>query len=279
MSKVKIAVTRHGGKSKLADWIVSHFPEHRVYVEPFCGSCAVLFAKEKSEIEVINDKDEDIFNIYRTILAHPKELSALIFATPYSVHNWNVTPRSKLEQARQYIAKSKQHFVGNYKKGTRLGSLFALDRGGGAKAKTWANWFKRVLPAFMRLREVQMHNKDAVKIIQNFNRKDTLIYCDPPYVGHERDYKHEFSEEDYQEMVRALKRSKAMVIVSDTEKARHHFVGWWCVSREVQRNNSFKGKCRRSSMEVLYANFPLRGGRQVTASAGEHSSSRRRVKN
>lgn len=264
MSKVKVVINRHGGKAKLASWIVSHFPAHRVYVEPFCGSCAVLFAKKKSEIEVINDKDEDIFNLYTTILSHPLELAALIFATPYSIHNWNNKPNSNLEKARQFVAKTKQLFVGNYRSNNRLGSSFTLDRITGRKVKAWANWYKRILPAFERLREVQMHNRDAIQVIKSFNMKDTLIYCDPPYVGHENDYKHEFSDSDYREMVRALKASNAKVIVSDTNLARHHFKGWWCVSKKVSRGHNIRGVKRQIEREVLYANFPLKGGRRVT---------------
>jgi DNA adenine methylase len=46
-----------GGKSRLAPWIVSLFPAHRVYVEPFFGGGSVLFAKRPSSIEIVNDLD------------------------------------------------------------------------------------------------------------------------------------------------------------------------------------------------------------------------------
>ncbi|GAG53665.1 unnamed protein product, partial [marine sediment metagenome] len=56
-----------GGKRFLAKTIVSYIPEHKTYVEPFLGGGAVFFAKEPSEVEVINDLDKDIFFAYKFI--------------------------------------------------------------------------------------------------------------------------------------------------------------------------------------------------------------------
>lgn len=55
------------GKKRLADRLVSLLPAHKTYVEPFAGSAAVLFAKEPSEVEVLNDADSEIVEAYRTV--------------------------------------------------------------------------------------------------------------------------------------------------------------------------------------------------------------------
>ena len=67
-------VTYFGGKSRLAPWIASLLPPHRVYVEPFCGSAAVLFAKAPSTHEVINDRDGNLVNFLRVLRTRPDEL-------------------------------------------------------------------------------------------------------------------------------------------------------------------------------------------------------------
>ena len=73
-----------GAKNRLADWIVSFIPEHKVYLEPYFGSGAVFFNKPKSKIETINDLDGEIYNLFRVIREHSDELAKLVEMTPYS---------------------------------------------------------------------------------------------------------------------------------------------------------------------------------------------------
>ena len=63
-----------GGKWRISDWIVSHFPKHKVYLEPFFGSGAVLFNKPPSAIETVNDIDGDITNFFKVLREQPEKL-------------------------------------------------------------------------------------------------------------------------------------------------------------------------------------------------------------
>lgn len=74
-----------GSKARLADWIISHFPEHRSYLEPFFGSGAVLFRKMRSPIETVNDLDGDVINLFECIRRDPDRLAWEIYNTPYAV--------------------------------------------------------------------------------------------------------------------------------------------------------------------------------------------------
>src|SRR5258706_9367454 len=79
-------VTWFGGKSKLAQRIIEHFPEHRTYVEVFGGSAAVLITKKPAGVEVYNDIDGQLVNLFR-ILREPllcEELRRALESTPYS---------------------------------------------------------------------------------------------------------------------------------------------------------------------------------------------------
>ena len=73
-----------GSKARLADWIISHFPEHRSYLEPFLGSGAVLFRKTRSPIETVNDLDGDVINLFECIRSDPERLARTIYTPSYA---------------------------------------------------------------------------------------------------------------------------------------------------------------------------------------------------
>lgn len=250
---VKVPARRYGGKVHLAKWILSHFPEHTTYIEPFCGSAAVFFAKPPSKAEILNDLDNRILKAFEMIRSRPKEMAALLWATPYAQKNWReIGTRSEIEEAGLYLASSQQF----YGAATNT-STFSMDVGyaNKNKAQVWADWFQRILPAAARLKHAQLLNEDAVKVIERFKkRKDALYYVDPPYKGHENEYPYKV---DYERMVSALKGVAGKVIVSEYTEASHYYKGWRTVRKECigrVRTGAHKMKSK-SNVEVLYMNF------------------------
>ena len=73
-----------GSKWGIAKWIISHFPEHHSYLEPFFGSGAVLFNKTRSHIETVNDMDGRVVSLFDWIKRDPERLAHEIYYTPYS---------------------------------------------------------------------------------------------------------------------------------------------------------------------------------------------------
>ncbi len=69
-----------GSKWSMADWIISNMPQHSMYLEPFFGSGAVFFNKQPSNIETINDLDEQVVNLFREIRIHANELARMIIS-------------------------------------------------------------------------------------------------------------------------------------------------------------------------------------------------------
>lgn len=259
MSKIKITYKQYGGKSTLAKWIVSHFPEHKIYLEPFCGSCSVLFTKEKSFIEIVNDMDGRIINMFEKIRGNPQELAALLWATPYSKENWREVKASNddLEDARMLMAQGQQFYCGNGNTST-----WSIDKSAcphKPKPEVWADYFLRILPAAARLRTVQILNEDALKAISRVSDSpDTLIYVDPPYSGHEKEYRFAV---DYAKMVAALKEAKAKVIVSEYPAAAEFFPGWRRVDK-VTTGSARTGRHNtnaKQKTEVLFMNYNENG--------------------
>src|SRR5260364_260699 len=79
-------MTYHGGKWRLADWIIFHFPPHCLYVEPFGGAASVLMKKPRSLGEVYNDLDDEIVNVMRVLqdATLRQQLAEVLSFTPYA---------------------------------------------------------------------------------------------------------------------------------------------------------------------------------------------------
>lgn len=97
-----------GAKWSMAEWITSHIPPHKTYLEPYFGSGAVLFNKAPSPIETINDLDDNVTNLFSIIRDNPKYLSRLVAATPYSRREYDLTfegfePVDNFEKARRFL--------------------------------------------------------------------------------------------------------------------------------------------------------------------------------
>ena len=76
----------HGGKWRVADWVLAHLPPHHTYVEPFGGAGSVLLRKAPSPIEVYNDLDEDVVRLFRVLRdpAQAEELRHAVELTPWA---------------------------------------------------------------------------------------------------------------------------------------------------------------------------------------------------
>lgn len=87
-----------GSKWRIAGEIVARIPEHHTYLEPFFGSGAVFFSKEPSRIEMINDLDNNVPNLFRCIRDDPDRLARIVATTPYSRHEYERAFTSNEEQ-------------------------------------------------------------------------------------------------------------------------------------------------------------------------------------
>lgn len=77
-----------GAKWRIARDIVQLIPEHHTYVEPYFGSGAVFFSKDASPIELINDLDNNVPNLFRCIRDYPDELAKAVATTPYARYEY-----------------------------------------------------------------------------------------------------------------------------------------------------------------------------------------------
>ena len=97
-----------GAKNRLAPWICEYIPEHKVYLEPYAGSLAVLFNKKRSHIETVNDLHEEVVNYFRVIRDNVEELKKLIELTPYSRNEYEKAYEkadNDIERARRFCVR------------------------------------------------------------------------------------------------------------------------------------------------------------------------------
>jgi len=244
MSVPKIIYLQHGGKTTIAKWILSYFPPHRTYVEPFFGSGAVLLRKPRSSVEVANDKDRSIINVYRQAIANPDALAAALRICPYHEgHDWDMGDDT-LDAAVQAIAETKQKYSGSRNSATWRSAPHHKSH-----HKTWHSWWQRIAPAVARLRELTFHCGDACDVIRRYAKhEDALFYVDPPYLGHEREYRESC---DYGQLVETLEGVNGYVVVSEYEGAEDNWPDGWGVDVREFVRRSKTGACTKKQEIVL----------------------------
>lgn len=222
MSPTRPALRWHGGKWILAPWIISHFPVHRIYVEPFGGAASVLIRKPRSYAEVYNDLDNSVVNLFRVLRSEcAAELVEALRLTPFArtefAESYQATDDA-VEQARRLIVRS---FMGFGSNGHNRATGFRANsnRSGTTPAYDWANYPDCLTAIIERIAGVVVENKDAKAVMAQHDGPETLHYVDPPYVFETRsdlskDYAHELSDHDHAELLVFLRGLGGMVVLS-----------------------------------------------------------------
>lgn len=235
-------ITWFGGKSKLAARIVSHFPEHWTYVEPFGGSAAVLLAKAPSRVEVYNDIDRDLVNLFQ-ILRDPKaskQLQSACESTLYSRAEFEIAQISipdPVEAARRFIVRQRQSHGGM---GQRWSYCIEDAQGGMSSAvRRWLSGIERLPAIHRRLKQVQIEADDWSVVMNRYDSPRTLFYLDPPYAADTRvggGYRHELSADDHRRLIGTLLKIRGMAVLSGYRSEHHaplQAAGWQRIDYEV----------------------------------------------
>lgn len=216
----------HGGKFRLAPWIVSHFSDHRTYVEPFGGAASVLLKKQRSYAEIYNDLDGEMVNLFRVLRnpAQARELVRLVSLTPYAREEFeesSIIADDPVEQARRTLVRAGM----GYSTGAQLpyGTGFRgnVTRSYTTPAIDWRNYPKALEAAIDRLRGVVIEHRPALDVIRQYDTPHTLFYVDPPYVFETRNqrnagivYRHEMTDDQHRELAALLRTVQGKVILS-----------------------------------------------------------------
>lgn len=254
------AVLRYlGAKNRLADWIVSFFPDHKIYVEPYGGSAAVLLNKAPVEIEVYNDLYDDVVNLFRIIRSDRYvELMEQVNMTPFSEREYELAARDKsgdeLERARKFLVCS---FMAVSCDGMFRKTGFRRDRNAscGRVVGKWQRLPDLLAEAHVRLSGVTIRKQDALDIIREYDSPDTLFYLDPPYMHETRTkdgrYAFEYDHGDHERLLSLVAGLQGKVVLSgyDNDLYASMLPGW----RVEQKATESMRRSQR--IECLWMNY------------------------
>ena len=225
-----------GGKKLLRKEIIGNFPDKvERYVEVFGGAGWVLFGKEPSKLEVFNDINGELINMYRCIKYHPtavqQELEFMFMSREqfFDYRDKNLKGMTDIQRAARYFYIIKASFGGDK-------TSFGTSR------KNIVNATDYLSEVAERLKNVVIENKDFLGLIKTYDRPNALFYCDPPYYGTEKYYNTGFSEEQHIQLRDILTQIKGKFILSynDCEFIRDLYKNFNII--EIERNHNLRAK-------------------------------------
>ena len=216
-----------GGKRRLAKHIIPLFPEHKCYVEPFCGAAAIFFMKEPSKVEVINDLNNELIHLYRVIQSHPEEFCrqfkwALSSRTIYRwLQDIPVETLTDIQRAARFYYLQKLAFGGHVS-----GQTF----GTATTTPPRLNLFRieeELSSAHLRLASTYIEHLSWQDCIAKYDRPHSLFYLDPPY-WQTAGYGTPFELDQYQQLAEIMQslQGKAILSINDHPEMRETFAAF-----------------------------------------------------
>jgi len=212
----------YGGKQKISSKIIEHIPPHTVYVEPFCGGCAVMFEKglpkmNKSEEyrEVINDINQQLITMFRQ-LQNNINLEYRLKNTLYSRDEYNEAKQINKNPEKYNEEDIAWAFFVNIHMSfaTKLNGGFGIGLYGPNLASKWKKKTDIIKDIRKRLEFCTVENDNAINIIKRYDSPQTFFYCDPPYPNTEQGHYSGYTLKDYKDLLNILNNIQGSFILS-----------------------------------------------------------------
>lgn len=202
-----------GGKRRLAKQILPLVNGHRTYIEPFCGGASIFFLKDEAKVEVINDINGELINLYRVVKHHLDELVRHF--------RWSLVSREEFVSQ----TKTDPETLTDIQRAARFYYLMKNCFGGNVKSKSFGT--SKTCPpkmnllrieedlstAHLRLSRVLIENKPWHAMFASYDSEESCFYLDPPY-WQTAGYGTEFPFEEYQRMAELMAEAKGKVVLS-----------------------------------------------------------------
>lgn len=286
--RIRALAPWYGSKRTLAARIVAELGPHQFYVEPFCGSMAVLLAKPVSGMETANDLHQDLVNLAR-VLASDRAVELYAQASRMLMHEavhaeckarvvgspCEPAPSIR-EVGDEHLARALDYLVMSWQgrngsAGTTPTNITIARRftsNGGSGGLRWSSAVESIPEWHERLRRVAITSMDAFELIERLEDADgTVLYVDPPYLRKTDKYIHDLADGDHlrlAELLGRFKRTRVVLSYYDEPELREWYGGWtWVecpVSKGLVNQGARDGETNVMAPEVLIINGESRTG-------------------
>ncbi|MHC1747450.1 MAG: DNA adenine methylase [Cellulosilyticaceae bacterium] len=250
---MKPPIPRMGGKSRLRKKIIERIPEHICYVEPFFGAGWVFFGKEPSKVEVINDIDKELINMFRMIKYHAPEIERML--------EYEFSGRDMFEEYKHCTVE----YLTEIQRSVRF--LYLISQSFASKGGTYGYgttsrpapqiYYNGVLTGIKdRLRNTYVENLNFSDIITRYDREHTFFFCDPPYFE-TAGYGSEFGEQEQLLLRDTLTtiKGKFLVTINDHPQVREWYKDFNIEETKVSYSIAKEQKARKEYGELIITNY------------------------
>lgn len=242
----------HGGKWRIAPVLIPFLVDHDTYVESCGGAGSMLLRKKRSKVEVYNDVNGAVVNVFRVARDEPEALAEALRLTPFA--------RDELEAVcldtgptDDVVELARRTLVRSFFSVSSAGQSISLFHATPQAAKSWALYPDHIAAYTERLQGVVIENRDAKRVIEKFDSPTTLHFIDPPYVAETRStqkatYAHDMDAGMHEELVECVKNLKGYVYLCSYKNPIYDALGWPAI--RVSTLNMF----RKEQVDTVYVN-------------------------
>lgn len=231
--KIKPILKSNTYNQNLIEWIVQEFPdnyENMNYIDLYCDNLGVYIHKKRSKIEVINDDDIGIIQIYRAIRDEYKYFIKKINTVKCNIETFDTFLENSSNNYDDYLDKAVNEFV------LRKMSKSESKKSYANKKIKWNIILDEIVQIKHRLQETFITNKEALEVLQKFNNKENIIYCNLPI---------DLREQQYNKIAHSLNNSTSKILITceDQKICKKYFSNWKCIKKMLQKKNKKKLEC------------------------------------
>ncbi|MEP0004424.1 MAG: DNA adenine methylase [Balneola sp.] len=241
-------LTRLGNKRALAHKIIPLFPKHDLYIEPFFGAGGMFFSKPKAKFNILNDLDEEVYNLFIMIQRRWEDLYDCLFFTPIHEKLWEEwkkgVPIDPVWRAVRFLVLSNFSY---------LGQMQTLSFPSKNTKKLALSRLRKVYEQIYDVDFMCSDFKEVFRKIEKGNRDKAFVYADPPYLDTSNNYSQGFSEELSNELFETLQDSGIKWAMSEFD---HPFILEQAEERDlIVEEIGIRRNLNNRRMEILVMNY------------------------